>query len=84
MAQEGIAPTESQLAAMGRAREEMEARGETKTEHPGYLGAQDTYYVRKHQGRWAHLPADLHRHLRESGVLQAARLEERACGGGRA
>ena len=31
--------TESQLAA----REEKEARGETETEHPGYLGAQDTY-----------------------------------------
>ena len=45
MAQEGIALTESQLAAMERAGEEKEARGETETEHPGYLGAQDTYYV---------------------------------------
>jgi len=45
MAREGIALTESRLAAMERAREEKEARGETETEHPGYLGAQDTYYV---------------------------------------
>jgi len=45
MAQEGIVLTESQLAARERAREEKEARGETETEHPGYLGAQDTYYV---------------------------------------
>jgi len=45
MAQEGIVLTESQLAAMERAREEKEAHGETETEHPGYLGAQDTYYT---------------------------------------
>jgi len=45
MAQEGIVLTESQLAAMEKAREEKEAHGETETEHPGYLGAQDTYYV---------------------------------------
>jgi len=45
MVQEGIVLTESQLAAMERAREEKEAHGETETEHPGYLGAQDTYYV---------------------------------------
>ena len=45
MVREGIVLTESQLAAMERAREEKEAHGETETEHPGYLGAQDTYYV---------------------------------------
>jgi hypothetical protein len=28
-----------------RARVEEEASGEIETEHPGYLGAQDTYYV---------------------------------------
>src|SRR5437763_43375 len=37
--------TESQLRAMERAREEKEAHGEIETAHPGYLGAQDTYYV---------------------------------------
>src|SRR6202162_4140403 len=30
---------------MERAREEKEAHGEIETAHPGYLGAQDTYYV---------------------------------------
>jgi transposase InsO family protein len=37
--------TESQVRAMEKAREEKEAHGEIETAHPGYLGAQDTYYV---------------------------------------
>jgi hypothetical protein len=45
MAQESFILTESQLAALERAKEEKEAHGEIETEHPGYLGAQDTYYV---------------------------------------
>lgn len=45
VAQEGILLTESQLAALERGREKAEALGEIETEHPGYLGAQDTYYV---------------------------------------
>jgi transposase InsO family protein len=45
VAQEGIILTESQLAALEKAREEQEAHGEIDSEHPGYLGAQDTYYV---------------------------------------
>lgn len=45
VAQEGIILTESQLAALEKAREEQEAHGEIESEHPGYLGAQDTYYV---------------------------------------
>jgi transposase InsO family protein len=44
-AQEHIVLTEEQLRAMERAREEKEAHGEIETAHPGYLGAQDTYYV---------------------------------------
>ena len=43
MAQESLILTESQLAALERAKEEKEAHGEIETEHPGYLGAQDTY-----------------------------------------
>lgn len=31
--------------AMEKAKEQREAQGEIETEHPGYLGAQDTYYV---------------------------------------
>jgi len=44
-AQEHLVLTEDQLRAMERAREEKEAHGEIETVHPGYLGAQDTYYV---------------------------------------
>src|SRR5690606_21783686 len=44
-AQEGIVLTESQLSALERAKEEKKAQGEIETHHPGYLGAQDTYYV---------------------------------------
>lgn len=44
-AQEGIVLTEDQVRALERAREEKEAHGEIETEHPGYLGSQDTYYV---------------------------------------
>ena len=45
VAQDGLILTEDQLRAMERAREEKEAHGEIETEHPGYLGSQDTYYV---------------------------------------
>ena len=43
--QENLILTEDQLRAMERAKEDKTARGEIETEHPGYLGAQDTYYV---------------------------------------
>lgn len=45
VAQEGIILTEAQLVALERKKEKQEALGEIETEHPGYLGAQDTYYV---------------------------------------
>ena len=45
VAQDGIILTEDQLRAVERAREEKQAHGEIETEHPGYLGCQDTYYV---------------------------------------
>jgi transposase InsO family protein len=45
MAQEGLILTESQLIALERAKAEKEECGEIETEHPGYLGAQDTFYV---------------------------------------
>ena len=44
-AQENLILTEDQVRALERARQEKEAHGEIETEHPGYLGAQDTYYV---------------------------------------
>lgn len=45
VAQDGGVLTEEQLAALERAKEEKQAQGEIETEHPGYLGAQDTFYV---------------------------------------
>ena len=37
--------TEQQLAALEGAKEEKQAHGEIETHHPGFLVAQDTYYV---------------------------------------
>jgi len=45
VAQDGLILTESQVAALERKKEEEEVHGEIETHHPGYLGAQDTYYV---------------------------------------
>jgi transposase InsO family protein len=45
MAQETLILTEAQLQALEKAKQDKEAHGEIETEHPGYLGAQDTYYV---------------------------------------
>lgn len=45
MAQENLILTEEQLQALERSKDEKEAHGEIETEHPGYLGAQDTFYV---------------------------------------
>jgi transposase InsO family protein len=45
VAQEGLILSEAQMIAMERKKEKREASGEIETEHPGYLGAQDTYYV---------------------------------------
>ncbi len=45
VAKEGIVLTESQLKIMEQKKLEKEAYGEIETEHPGYLGSQDTFYV---------------------------------------
>lgn len=43
--QEGRVLTESQIAALEKAKEDKEAHGEFESECPGYCGAQDTFYV---------------------------------------
>src|SRR5881392_2218486 len=45
MAQERLILTESQLAALEKAKADKEAYGEFDTACPGYCGAQDTFYV---------------------------------------
>ncbi len=45
VAQEHVILTEEQLRALEKTKEEKEAYGEIESEHPGYLGAQDTFYV---------------------------------------
>src|SRR5690606_21036672 len=45
IAQDGIILTENQIAALERKKVEDEVKEEIETYHPGYLCAQDTYYV---------------------------------------
>lgn len=44
-AKENLILSESQLAALEKAKEQKVAHGEIESPHPGYLGSQDTYYV---------------------------------------
>ncbi len=45
VAQDGLILTEAQVAALEKKKEDEQSKGEIETHHPGYLGAQDTYYV---------------------------------------
>ena len=43
--QDGLILSESQVAALEKAKAEKETHGEFESECPGYCGAQDTFYV---------------------------------------
>ena len=45
VANEGLVLSDAQMAALERKHEDDVACGEIETAHPGYLGAQDTFYV---------------------------------------
>ncbi|MFN7611235.1 MAG: IS481 family transposase [bacterium] len=45
VAQEGILLTEEQKVLLEKRRNQKESYGEIETEHPGFLGCQDTFYV---------------------------------------
>jgi len=72
--QEGQVLAEAQVVALAKL--EKEAHGELESEHPGCCGAQDTFCVGTSWGCGPHLPADLHRHLRQGRLRQAPRSQD--------
>lgn len=49
-ADEGLVLTEAQIQALEKKKQDDIACGEIETEHPGYLGSQDTFYVGTFKG----------------------------------
>ena len=45
VANDGIILSDAQVAALEKKKHDDEACGEIETQHPGYLGSQDTFYV---------------------------------------
>jgi transposase InsO family protein len=50
VAKDGIILTDAQISALEKKKHDDEACGEIETEHPGYLGSQDTFYVGQLKG----------------------------------
>ena len=76
VAQEGLVLTESQLAALEKAKSREGGAWRVRERVPGLLRRAGHLLRRQHEGGRAHLPADLHRHLRQGGLRQALRPQD--------
>ena len=71
VAQEGLVLTESQLAALEKAKSEKEAQWRVQEQMSGLLRRPGYVLRRQHEGGRPDLPADLHRHLRQGRPRKA-------------
>jgi hypothetical protein len=69
-AQEGLVLSEAQLAALEKAKGDKEAQWRVRERVPGLLRRAGHLLCGDTQGRGAHLPADLPRHLHQAGLRQ--------------
>jgi len=76
VAQDGLVLTESQLAALEKAKTEKGGARGVRERVPGLLRSAGHVLRGQHEGGRAHLPADLHRHLRQGGLRQALRPQD--------
>jgi hypothetical protein len=71
VAQEGLVLTESQLAALEKAKSEEEAQWRVRKRMSGLLRRPGYVLRRQHEGGRPHRPADFHRHIRQGRLRQA-------------
>lgn len=77
VANEGIVLSDAQIAALERKHEDDVACGEIETAHPGYLGAQDTFYVGNQKAWVAYTSRRLLIPTARSFIASCTRLKHR-------